>query len=171
MNRSILTRSALALMLALAFALPAIGQAPVAPDLRAAIEQVDALAAAEYAKDNRGSVTIGIVSGAELVWTKSYGYADMEKKAPATKDTVYRIGSITKQFTGLMLLQLVEAGKAHLSDPVEKYFPEVNKVEGRFSRAPPLTPVQLAPHTSRLGREPPDLPTELKRAVSAWEIV
>ncbi|HKC85461.1 MAG TPA: serine hydrolase domain-containing protein [Blastocatellia bacterium] len=171
MNRSILTRSALALMLALAFALPAIGQAPVAPDLRAAIEQVDALAAAEYAKDNRGSVTIGIVSGAELVWTKSYGYADMEKKAPATKDTVYRIGSITKQFTGLMLLQLVEAGKAHLSDPVEKYFPEVNKVEGRFAGAPPITIVQLATHTSGLGREPADLQTYLKGTVSEWEKV
>jgi len=171
MNRSILTRSAPALMLALAFALSAIGQAPVAQDLRAAIEQVDALAAAEYAKDNRGSVTIGIVSGAELVWTKSYGYADMEKKAPATKDTVYRIGSITKQFTGLMLLQLVEAGKAHLSDPVEKYFPEVNKVEGRFAGAPPITLVQLATHTSGLGREPADLQTYLKGTVSEWEKV
>src|SRR5262249_57288792 len=123
------------------------------------------------AKEHLGEVTGGVVTRSVLVWTKSYGFADMEKKLPATRETVYRIGSITKQFTGLMLLQLVEAGKVHLSDPVEKYFPEVNQVQGRFSRAPPLTPVQLAPHTSRLGREPPDLPTELKRAVSAWEIV
>jgi CubicO group peptidase (beta-lactamase class C family) len=148
MNRSRLISSALALMLALVFMLSAIGQAPVAPDLRGAIEQVDALAAAEFAKDNRGSVTVGIVSGPELVWTKSYGYADMEKKTPATKDTVYRIGSITKQFTGLMLLQLVEAGKVRLSDPVEKYFPEVNKVEGRF----------LAPRRLRLCNWPLTLP-------------
>ena len=171
MNRSRLISSALALMLALVFMLSAIGQAPVAPDLRGAIEQVDALAAAEFAKDNRGSVTVGIVSGPELVWTKSYGYADMEKKTPATKDTVYRIGSITKQFTGLMLLQLVEAGKVRLSDPVEKYFPEVNKVEGRFAGAPPITLVQLATHTSGLGREPADLPTYLKGPVSEWEKV
>mgnify|MGYP003581086212 FL=1 len=95
MNRSRLISSALALMLALVFMLSAIGQTSVAPDLRGAIEQVDALAAAEFAKDNRGSVTVGIVSGPELVWTKSYGYADMEMKTPATKDTVYRIGSIT----------------------------------------------------------------------------
>jgi len=122
MNRSRLIVSALALTLALAFVLSTMGQAPVTPDLRSAIEQVDALTAAEFAKDNRGSVTIGVVSGRELAWTKSYGYADMEKKTPATKDTVNRIGSITKQFTGLMLLQLVEAGKARLSDPVEKYF-------------------------------------------------
>jgi len=171
MNRSRLISSALALTMALAFILSAIGQAPVAPDLRSAIEQVDALAAAEFAKDNRGSVTIGVVSGPELAWTKSYGYADMENKTPATKDTVYRIGSITKQFTGLMLLQLVEAGKARLSDPVEKYFPEVNKVQGRFAGAPPITLVQLATHTSGLGREPADLPTYLKGPVSEWESV
>ncbi len=171
MNRSRLISFALALTLALAFILSAIGQAPVAPDLRGAIEQVDALAAAEFARDNRGSVTIGVVSGAELVWTKSYGYADMEKKTPATKDTVYRIGSITKQFTGLMLLQLVEAGKARLSDPVEKYFPEVNKAQGRFAGAPPITLVQLAAHTSGLGREPADLQTYLKGPVSEWEKV
>jgi CubicO group peptidase (beta-lactamase class C family) len=171
MNRSRLISSALALTLALVFILSAIGQAPVAPDLRVAIEQVDALAAAEFAKDNRGSVTIGVVSGAELVWTKSYGYADMEKKTPATKDTVYRIGSITKQFTGLMLLQLVEAGKVRLSVPVEKYFPEVNKVEGRFAGAPPITLAQLATHTSGMGREPADLQTYLKGPVSEWEKV
>src|SRR5262245_16326605 len=171
MNRSRLISSALALTLALVFVLSGARQAPVSSDLRGAIEQVDALAAAEFAKDNRGGFTIGIVSGPELVWTKSYGYADMEKKTPATKDTVYRIGSITKQFTALMLLQLVEAGKIRLSDPVEKYFPEVNKVEGRFAGAPPITLVQLATHTSGMGREPADLQTYLKGPVSEWEKV
>ena len=170
MNRSRLITSLLALMLALTFTLSAIGQA-TASNRSSTFEQVDALAAAEFAKDNRGSVTIGVVSGAELVWTKSYGYADMEKKIPATKDTVYRIGSITKQFTALMLLQLVEAGKVHLSDPVEKYFSEVNKVQGRFAGAPPITLVQLATHTSGLGREPADLATYLKGPVSEWEKV
>ncbi len=171
MSRSRLISIALGVTLTLVFMPSAIGQSPVAPDLRGAIEKVDALAAAEFAKDNRGSVTIGIVSGPDLVWTKSYGYADMEKKTPATRDTVYRIGSITKQFTALMLLQLVEAGKVRLSDPVEKYFPEVNKVEGRFAGAPPITLVQLATHTSGLGREPADLPTYLKGPVSEWEKV
>lgn len=43
----------------------------------------------------------------------------------ANQDTVYRIGSITKMFTATMLEQLVEAGKVQITDPVEKYFPEV----------------------------------------------
>ena len=140
------------------------------PELGRAIEQVDALAAGEIAKDNIGSITIGVVSGGKLVWTKSYGYADTEKKLPATKDTVYRIGSITKQFTALMLLQLVEQGKVRLSDPVEKYLPEVNKLQNRFAGAPPITLIQLATHTSGLDREPDDEQMlYIKGPVSEWE--
>jgi CubicO group peptidase (beta-lactamase class C family) len=118
-----------------------------------------------------GSVTIGIVSGTELIWSRSFGFADMEDKIMATEDSVYRIGSITKQFTGFMLLQLAERGRVRLSDPVEKYFPEVNEVEGRFPGAPPITLVQLATMTSGLAREPEDLPTFLKGPVSEWEKV
>jgi CubicO group peptidase (beta-lactamase class C family) len=145
-------------------------QTTQAPDLRKAIEQVDSLAATEIAKDNIGSITIGVVSGGNLMWTKSYGYADIEKKVPATRDNVYRIASITKQFTALMLLQLVEQGKVRLSDPVEKYVPEINRVQGRFPGAPPITLVQLATHTSGLDREPNE--EQLKDVlgpVSGWE--
>jgi len=131
-------------------------QAKQPVDLLPAIAQVDALAEAEFAKDKIGGIIIGIVSGSDLVWTKSYGYADVSKKTPATKDTCYRIASITKQFTALMLLQLVEQGKAHFSDPVEKYLPEVNKLRNRFAGAPPITLIQLATHTSGLDREPDD---------------
>lgn len=48
------------------------------------------LAAAELVKHNLGSVTVGVVSGATLVSSESYGLADMEKKIPASSDTVYR---------------------------------------------------------------------------------
>src|SRR5215813_11600740 len=118
--------------------------AQVPADLASAISRIDSMSAAELAKDNVGSVTVGVVSGAKLVWSKSYGHADMEKKIPADQDTIYRIGSITKQFTGVMLLQLVEQGKVKLSDPVEKYFPEINKVQGRVPGAPAITLVGLA---------------------------
>ena len=140
-------------------ATPARAQAAVSP---AVIARVDAAATAEFAKDKLGSVTVGLVSGSKLTWTKSYGFADMERKIPASADTIYRIGSITKQFTALMLLQLVQAGKVQLSDPVAKYFPEVNQIPRRFPDAPPITLVQLATHTAGLAREPGDLATYLK---------
>jgi len=137
-------------------------------DLAAQLDQVCAQAAAS---DDRASVTVGVVSGGSLMWTKSYGYADMEKKTPATRETVYRIGSITKQFTALMLLQLVRDGKVRLSDPVEKYFPEINKVKGRYAGAPPITLIQLATHTAGLAREPDHTDKYLKGPVSDWEKV
>jgi CubicO group peptidase (beta-lactamase class C family) len=139
-------------------------------DLRRGIEQVDALAAAEFARDNVGGIIIGVVSGKELVWTKSYGYADVGRKVPAAEDTIYRIGSITKQFTALMLLQLAEQGKVRLSDPVEKYLPEVNRLQKRFAGAPLITLIQLATHTAGLDREPDDeRMLYIKGPVSEWE--
>lgn len=138
-------------------------------DLTARCTAIDSMVAAEFAKHPTGSVTIGVVSGNQLIWNKSYGNADMEKKLPADKDTIYRIGSITKMFTALMLEQLVDSGKVHLSDPVEKYFPEVNKVTGRFADAPPITLVQLAKHTSGMDREPGDMDKYVQGPVSKWE--
>lgn len=159
---------ALAAGLLLAVA-PVAAQAPA--HLQAAIDRIDAMAAAEQAKDNVGSVTVGVVHGSQLVWTRSYGLADSEKKLTANKDTVYRIGSITKQFTALMLLQLVQDGTVRLSDPVERYLPEVNAVAGRPATAPPITLGQLATMTSGLGREPANLPKYLVGPVAQWEKV
>jgi CubicO group peptidase (beta-lactamase class C family) len=142
---------------------------PTAASLSAQCAAIDFMVAAEFANHPIGSVTIGVVYKSQLFWTKSYGNADMEKKLPADKDTIYRIGSITKMFTALMLEQLVDAGKVHLSDPVEKYFPEVKTVQGRFPDAPPITLIQLATHTSGLDREPSDTDTYLHGPVSDWE--
>jgi len=143
----------------------------VSPEVHALIERLDAQASKEYAKDSLASVTAGVVSRTGLVWTRSYGFADGEKKVPATSTTLYRIGSVTKEFTALMLLQLVQDGKVHFSDPVEKYFPEINKVQGRFPGSPPITLIQLATHTSGLDREPGDTETYLKGPVADWEKV
>jgi|SRR5579871_2584082 len=90
-----------------------------AASLRPLLPQMDSLSAADLTRRPVGSVTVGVIAGKELIWSKSYGDADAEKKIPADADTVYRIGSIRKMFTALMLEQLVDAGKVHLSDPVE----------------------------------------------------
>ena len=143
--------------------------AVTAESVKPQVEKINAMIAADVARNPIGSVTVGLVSGKQLIWTKSYGDADMEKKIPADADTVYRIGSITKMFTALMLEQLVETGKVHLSDPVEKYFPEIKQVKGAFPDAPPITLIQLATHTSGLGREPDDVETATAGPVADWE--
>lgn len=140
-----------------------------AESLHAHLLEVDSRIAADLAKRPIGSVTAGVVVGKQLIWSKSYGEADREKKTLADAETVYRIGSITKMFTALMLEQLVEAGKVHLSDPVEKYFPEIKAVQGRFPDAPPITLIQLATHTSGLDREPDDVEVATTGPVADWQ--
>jgi CubicO group peptidase (beta-lactamase class C family) len=154
-------------------AAPAPARVKTAQELQADIAHVDQIFAAEEARDNIASVTVGVVSGPNLVWTKSYGLANIEQKTPASSETTYRIGSITKQFTAIMLLQLVRDGKVHLSDPVEKYYPEIKQVANAYPYAPPITLLQLATHTSGLAREPGDqqAPTDtfLTGQVADWE--
>lgn len=120
------------------------------------LDAADSIATAEFAKDSLGSITIGIVSGPALVWARSYGYADSARTRPATPATVYRIASVTKQFAALMLLQLVERRQVRLSDPVERFFPEVRLIRGVTEASPPVTLVQLATMTSGLARDPDD---------------
>jgi CubicO group peptidase (beta-lactamase class C family) len=140
-----------------------------ADSLRGRLPEIESLVAADFARQPIGSVTVGVVSGKDLIWTKSWGQADMEKKIAADAETVYRIGSITKMFTAVMLEQLAEAGKVRLSDPVEKYFPEIQTVQGRIPNAPPITLIQLATHTSGLGREPDNTDTYVTGPVADWE--
>lgn len=120
-----------------------------------ALRLVDSIAEAEFRKDSLGSFTVGVVSGRDLVWTKSYGYVDRAKQQLATPSTVYRIASVTKQVTAIMLLQLSDKRVVNLSDPVARHFPEIRRVRGaRSDRSPTL--LQLATMTSGLARDPND---------------
>lgn len=140
------------------------------PDsLKPFIQELDKIATEAVSPAETASFTLGIVDKTGLVWSKSYGYADVGKKQTANAETVYRIGSITKQFTALMLLQLVHDGKVHFSDPAEKYFPEISLVKDRPPFAQPITLLQLATHTAGLGREPDDMDTYTRGPVSEWE--
>lgn len=157
-----------ALAIALFVASPVQAQS-VARRIAPALPGIDSLAAAEFAKDSIGSVTVGIVAGDSLVWTKSYGYANRATRKLANRNTVYRIGSITKPFTAVMLMQLEQAGKLRLADPVEKYVPEIRKVGGMPPGASPPTILQLATMTSGLAREPREEGPFWTGPVSKWE--
>ncbi len=75
------------------------------------------------------------------VLRKGYGAANLETKAPIQPDMVFRIGSITKQFTSTAILKLVQEGKINLKDPVTNYLPD-------FKTPLPVTVEQLLNHTS-----------------------
>src|SRR5215470_13554651 len=56
------------------------------------------------------ALSIVLVDDQAVVWAKGFGLADPEKKTPATADTVYRVGSVSKLFTDVAAMQLVERG-------------------------------------------------------------
>jgi CubicO group peptidase (beta-lactamase class C family) len=75
------------------------------------------------AADFRGNVLVA--KGGAVVLRKGYGMADREKGIPYTAETVFDVGSITKQFTAAAILKLEMQGKLHVEDPIGKYFPGV----------------------------------------------
>ena len=87
-------------------------------------------------------VSVAVARGGRVVHAQGYGLANVELNVPATADTVYRIGSITKQFTAAAIMQLVEQGKMSLDDPIETFLPDY-PVRGRR-----ITIRHLLTHTS-----------------------
>jgi CubicO group peptidase (beta-lactamase class C family) len=87
-------------------------------------------------------VSLAIVRDGRVIKAQGYGFANLELKAPATKETVYEIGSNTKQFTAAAIMMLVEEGKIRLDDSVTKYFPEAPEAWRR------ITIRHLLTHTS-----------------------
>ena len=99
-------------------------------------------------------VSIAIVYGDGIIYSQAFGSADVEKKIPATPDTIYPIGSVTKVFTATMLMQLCEKDVLNLETPLKKFLPEY-RVKSSFPGIQPTTLGQLASHTSGLPQDAP----------------
>ncbi|HYC89189.1 MAG TPA: serine hydrolase [Thermoanaerobaculia bacterium] len=87
-------------------------------------QRLDVLAAKHF-KENAPGAAVLVTKGGTPLLRKGYGMADLEQGTKMTPEAVFRIGSITKQFTAAAVLQLVESGKVALDDPLAKYFPAV----------------------------------------------
>lgn len=112
--------------------------------------QVDTLMNTLIAEYNVPGVGLALIRDGQIVYTNGYGFADVETKRPVTPDSVFAIGSITKSFTSLGIMQLVEQGKVNLDDPVTKYLPDFTLAQKDYT---PLLKVRhLISHTSGLPR-------------------
>ncbi len=94
---------------------PAVGPEPVAAIEALVVEKADALGIP--------AVSAAVGTGAEVVWERGFGTADLEHDAPATASTRYRTASITKWMTATAAMRLVEEGKLDLDAPVQEYCP------------------------------------------------
>jgi CubicO group peptidase (beta-lactamase class C family)/D-alanyl-D-alanine dipeptidase len=130
------------------------GQAliPAARSYTAVVEALDRFITHEMADKGISAVSIALVDGQSIVWAKGFGVANPKKNSPATAETVYRVGSVSKLFTDLAVMQLVERGVLDLDAPVTRYLPDF-KPANPFGK--PITLRQLMAHRAGLVREPP----------------
>ena len=131
---------------------------PVAPanvvrgDFAAVRSHATELIERAIAREKVQGMSIALVDDQQVVWSQGFGHADAEAKKPATADTLYRVGSISKLFTDTAAIQLVESGKLNLDAPVQKLLPGFAPRSWDGSSVD-ITPRMLMTHHSGLQRD------------------
>jgi CubicO group peptidase (beta-lactamase class C family) len=94
-----------------------------------------------YAKLHRFNGAVLVAKNGTVLLNKGYGYRNVADKIPNTEQSIFQLGSITKQFTAAVILKLQEEKKLDVSDKISKYFPG-------FPKGDSITIEQLLTHTS-----------------------
>ena len=93
-------------------------------------------------------LVLGVACGSERTWTRGFGLADRERRLPATDTTTFRIASISKVFTAMAVMQLRDAGRLSLDDPVAEHLDWFRPANA--GEHPPVRVRHLLTHTSGL---------------------
>ncbi|MBC8104337.1 MAG: beta-lactamase family protein [Cytophagales bacterium] len=122
-----------------------------------ATDRLDAIADAERQRQHLPGLAVAVARRGEILHAGGYGAASLELAVPVTPETVFCIGSLTKQFTAALTLQLVETGTLHLDEPVYPHFADrlEARIPSEFREAwRQITVRHLLTHTSGLKRDP-----------------
>ena len=125
---------------------------PAVPRYASAAALLERFIADEMADKNLPALSIALVEDQRVVWARGFGIADPKDSVRATAHTVYRVGSVSKLFTDIAVMQLVERGTLALDTPVVRYLPDFRP---SGSRASAITLRHLMSHRAGLVREPP----------------
>ncbi len=109
---------------------------------QALVAKIDSIISEPIAAGKVAGASIAIVKGRDTIAVQGFGKANLELDVPTKARATYEIGSVTKQFTGAAIMQLVEQGKVSLDDDLSKYLPDYN-AQGRK-----ITVERLLDHTS-----------------------
>src|SRR6202142_2222021 len=118
-----------------------------APMLRA--DDIDDYLKAQMRWERIPGLSIVVVRDGQILRAGGHGFSNLETETPAGADTVYKMGSLSKQFLAAGLLVLVQDGKVGVDDPVNKYLPDVPEAWK------PITVRNLLTHTSGIARDSP----------------
>jgi CubicO group peptidase (beta-lactamase class C family) len=138
------------LALALVFLFTPLVSYAAPPDASTTLKkQLSPIIKKEMALNKVKGLSIAVISDQRVVWSQGFGYADEAAKTPATQDTVYRVGSISKIVTSMRVMQLADAGRVDIDADVRRYVPEFS-IHNRFADSPAITPRMLMSHHSGL---------------------
>ena len=129
-------------------------QARIAPEPRYAgvAAALTRFIADQMAEKRLPALSIAVVDGQRIVWARGFGYANPADSTPATAETPYRVASVSKLFTDIGVMQLVERGTLALDSPVTNYVADFTP-QNPFGR--PITMRQMLSHRAGIVREPP----------------
>ncbi len=133
--------------------------------LAGAWEAIDRFVERSMKEERTPGLALAVTSKEGLLRAANYGWADLKTRAPVRPDTLFEIGSTSKSFTAIVLLQLREEGKLDLRKPVSTFLPWF-KVQSRFE---PATVHDLLTHRSGLPRDRDDIPSSLFQAAALEE--
>ena len=125
-------------------------------------DELERKLSAAQAEERMPSVSAAVFRGEEILWQQALGLADVEGGTEATPETQYRIGSITKTFTAVGVMQLRDAGELSLDEPLTTYLPE-------SAHGPTIG--RMLSHSSGLQREPPGEIWETMKAPSREDLL
>jgi D-alanyl-D-alanine carboxypeptidase len=113
------------LWIALLMLTPTLLSGQALPSAQRASRVIDSLARAFIADTSSPSVAVAVVRGGDTLAMRAWGMANLELGVAATSKSVYRIGSVTKQFTAAAVMQLLEQGKLQLDDSIATWLPSL----------------------------------------------
>jgi CubicO group peptidase (beta-lactamase class C family) len=95
------------------------------------------------------SITVAVAQDGKILWEEGFGWADLERRVPATEHTMYSLASISKPITATGLMTLVQAGRVDLDRPINDFLGNA-KLRARVGNASDATVRRVANHTSGL---------------------
>jgi CubicO group peptidase (beta-lactamase class C family) len=131
---------------------PVLPQPPLSPAVQSALTAIANQVEAARLSRSVAGLAVGIVFDQSVIFAQGFGCASLSPPTEATAQTVFEMASITKTFTATMLMQLRDAGRLQLDDPVNRYVPEAVYLAPDGSTVSP-TFRELAAHTSGLPRD------------------
>lgn len=125
---------------------------PPPPTYAGVAERVERTIGREMRVHHLPALSIALIDDRQIVWARGFGLANPADSTPATAETIYRVGSVSKLFTDIAVMQLVEQGKLDLDAAVSSYLPDFHPHNIYGQR---ITLRELMAHRSGLVREPP----------------